>query len=373
MESSNKSFTLDSIYFNPTQKCNLRCRHCWISPDFCPGPDSYLPEEEHAISLEELKPAIEEALSLGLTNIKITGGEPLLRRNILDFIRFFNEKDLSLIIETNGTLLDKEIIGVLKQSKIDTISLSLDSIHSRRHDGFRGRRGSFALVIQGIEGLVKAGIHPQVIISLHRENAEELNEIISLAKQLGASSVKINPIISLGQGKKMHRMKEVLELKEILELNKRIEEEYNGSSNFMVFFDVPLAFKSTKGLLKGLFSSCGILNILGILADGSISFCGIGRTEEGLIMGNVRSDSLRDIWFNHPILQKIRREVPSQLQGVCGRCIMKRSCLGGCRAEVYSRHKNLKMAFPFCAEAEEKGLFPETRIRQELCSNVLLA
>jgi radical SAM protein with 4Fe4S-binding SPASM domain len=79
-------------------------------------------------------------------------------------------------------------------------------------------------------------------------------------------------------------------------------------------------------------------------------------------MGNVRKDSLSDIWHHHPLLEKMRQEVPGKLEGICQRCIFKNRCLGGCRATVYTAQRNFTAPLGICEEAHQKGLFPRTRI-----------
>ena len=95
-----RKFALTTIYFNATQHCNLLCKHCWLSPPFVKDKNAYADMAKDDLTLEEMKPAIKEALGLGLTGIKLTGGEPFLRGDLIDFITFFYEKGLEIQIET---------------------------------------------------------------------------------------------------------------------------------------------------------------------------------------------------------------------------------------------------------------------------------
>ena len=103
-------------------------------------------------------------------------------------------------------------------------------------------------------------------------------------------------------------------------------------------------------------SRCGILGIIGVLAGGAYSMCGIGENMPDLVFGNAARDRLEDIWKNTPILNKLREGLPGNLEGICGKCLMKNLCLGNCIALNYYRSKKLWAPFWFCDKAREKGL-----------------
>jgi len=80
------------------------------------------------------------------------------------------------------------------------------------------------------------------------------------------------------------------------------------------------------------------------------------------VLGDIRTNSLENIWKSHPILKSIREELPQRLEGVCATCMFKAYCLGKCRAEAYYATRNLFSGFSFCEQAEQAGLFPQERI-----------
>jgi SynChlorMet cassette radical SAM/SPASM protein ScmF len=331
-----------------------------LSPPFVKDTNTYAETVIDEIPLEEIQPAIHEALDLGLTGIKLTGGEPFLRNDLIDFIKFFHEKGLEIQIETNGTLIDKDMALKLRRFKGMSISVSLDGPSAEAHDKLRGVGGAFDQTLRAIEFMVKEEIPIQIVFSLYRGNLSSLWDAISLAKDLEADSIKINIVTSMGRGSHMTKKGETLTLEELLDLNTRIENIDDNGIN--ILFDLPVAFQSIESMFSCQKGSCNIHNIIGILADGSVSFCGVGENEPSLIMGNVRKDSLSDIWHHHPLLEKMRQEVPGKLEGICQRCIFKNRCLGGCRATVYTAQRNFTAPLGICEEAHQKGLFPRTRI-----------
>ena len=136
--------------------------------------------------------AIEEGLPLGLRSIKSTGGEPLLHPDFIRIVDLIKEKGLGLTIETNGTLMTESLAHYLKEkSTLGHISVSLDGACAATHDPFRGVKGSFDKAVQGIRYLAEVGFRPQVIMSLHTGNVEEIESLVHLAESLGAGSVNL--------------------------------------------------------------------------------------------------------------------------------------------------------------------------------------
>ena len=143
MHAQNPSYPLASLYLYLSDQCNLSCRHCWISPGFSQGATNGIP-------LEHLKKTILEAKTIGLQNVKLTGGEPLLYRDIKSLLRFLADEDIIVIIESNGTLFDRSILETLQLCQVDQISVSLDAATREIHDEIRGVKGGFDRALEGL-------------------------------------------------------------------------------------------------------------------------------------------------------------------------------------------------------------------------------
>lgn len=147
-------------------------------------------------------------------------------------------------------------------------------------------------------------------------------------------------------------------------MHNRVETEIQPRTPFPIFFDIPTAFKPLKRRLSGNKPAvCGIMGVLGLLSDGSYALCGIGQNLPELVFGTAGQGALNNIWTSHPVLESIRKGIPNDLQGICGRCLMKSVCLGACLAQNYYRSHDLMGEFWFCQEAEQEGFFPVTRLR----------
>jgi len=127
---------------------------------------------------------------------------------------------------------------------------------------------------------------------------------------------------------------------------------------------VPIAFRELGKLVEGDgLSSCGILGILGLLADGHYALCGVGEHIPELAYGQAGVGHLAEIWSGHPMLKELRKGLPNDLKGVCGDCLMKRLCLGSCVAMNYQQGHGLLASYWFCEQAHAANLFPASRLK----------
>ncbi|MCP3951973.1 MAG: radical SAM protein [Desulfobacterales bacterium] len=354
---------LRSIYFYPTQSCNLRCIHCWIKPEHVADSRAYHQVNRDNISVNLMETVVAQAVDLGLVNIKLTGGEPFVCPEIFDYLDCFSKYGLSFTIETNATLLTTAKIKKLKAYNIRLLSTSLDGSGPRVHDRIRGVPGSFERTATAITALVQHQIFPQVIFCLQRANAHDLEATIQVARKLGIKSFEINPLALSGNLVASDSDCQALALEQLLDLNRRVETIFPEKfPDIRVNLYIPPALKGIRSLATTNLKACAIFNICGILANGDVSLCGIASTRKELVAGNVKTQSLKEIWEKAEIFQRIRKKIPGGLEGVCSRCLFRHHCLGFCRADVLAEGRPVTAALSMCQEAFEKGLFPETRI-----------
>lgn len=356
-----KKFNLNSIYFYLTEGCNLACRHCWIAPKYQTGDISY-----PYLDVNLFRFILRQAKHLGLSAVKLTGGEPLLHPRILDIINIVRKEELRLTMETNGILCTPEIARAISNCKNPFVSVSLDAADPEIHEWIRGVNGSFKSALNGIRNLVEAGLKPQIIMTIMRKNKDQIEPIVRLSESLGAGSVKFNILQPTARGEKLHQSGDSLTIEELVELGRWVENTLSASTNMRIVYSHPPAFRP----LGKMFGSngigcdiCGIFNILGVLADGSYALCGIGETVPELVFGHASKDSLKEVWEGAQVLLRIREGLPEGLQGVCSRCVMKYMCLGSCIAQNYYQYRSLWAPFWYCEQAKEAGLFPETRLQ----------
>ncbi len=349
---------LRTLYFYLTEGCNLACRHCWMGPRFDPTGDHY-----PTLPVELFETAIREAKPLGLSCVKLTGGEPLLHPHFSQLLEIVRREALRLIIETNGLLCTPEIAAEIAKSPNRFVSVSIDGTDAATHEWVRGVPGSFEAARQAVRTLVAAGIRPQVIFTVMRANAGQVDAIVRMAEELSADSVKFNVVQPTARGEKLHENQETLPIADLIKLGRHVEEELAPKAKLKALIDYPPAFRALHRIARGEGGgACGIFGVLGVIAGGHYALCGIGEQVPDLVFGKVGKDRLEEIWRENATLKALREGLPERLEGVCGRCLMKRSCLGQCVAQNYYRKGSLFAPNWVCEQAEEAGLFPASRL-----------
>lgn len=353
---------LNAFYLYLTTGCNLACRHCWITPTFVKGK----PSPGDCLDLNLLKLAVAEAKPLGLTQAKLTGGEPTLHPQFVEIVDFLTAEGLQLTMETNGTLIDADLARHLKNATtMWFISVSLDGKQAETHDGFRNVSGAFDAALRGLDNLVEAGYRPQVIMSPYRGNINELDDVVKLAVEHGAGSVKFNPVMPSGRGIVMHEKGDALGYEEVLSLVRYVRDDLQSRTTISLHISIPPALETLRDLLRDANgnASCHVRHILGILGTGAMAICGIGRNVPELCFGYLGQNNLRETWCIHPTLVQLRRDLENDFPGICGDCVHARRCLTHCVAQNYLDSGNLVAPAALCLSAEQRGQFPVGRLR----------
>ena len=349
---------LHTLYLYLTEGCNLACRHCWMGPRFDATGDRY-----PALPVEAFEAAIREARPLGLGCVKLTGGEPLLHPRFTRLLKIVRREELRLIIETNGLLCTPQVAAEIARSPNRFVSVSIDGADAATHEWVRGVPGSFDAACQAVRNLVAAGIRPQVIFTVMRGNAGQVDAMVSLAGELGADSLKFNVVQPTARGETLHEAQETLDVADLIALGRHVEQELAPRAGVKLFIHYPHAFRALHRIAGGDgCASCGIFGILGVIASGHYALCGIGEQVKELVFGEVGKDRLEAVWRENAILNALREGLPGRLEGVCSRCLMKGRCMGSCLAQNYYRKGNPWAPNWFCEQAEIAGLFPASRL-----------
>jgi SynChlorMet cassette radical SAM/SPASM protein ScmF len=349
------------LYLYISGACNLRCRHCWMAPTF-----QIEKKSGRHMPMAHVKKAVRQARPMGLQTVKLTGGEPMMHPMFGDVVRFIDGEGLEIHIETNGTLVDGTSAKLLRRSDgVTAISVSVDGADPETHDGLRGVHGSFHKAVDGIKHLVAEGIRPQLICTLHKGNATQVSRIVDLAESLGCGSVKFNHILRMGRGERLAKDMG-LGVSQIISLYRHVEKDLNPGRWIPIHFDIPHAFYPIRKLLDDGLSRCTVDNILGVLAGGELSLCGVGVSEPALNYGHVATDRLAEVWAYSPGLVQLRKQVPGELEGICSVCLHRNVCKAYCVAGNYYTTGKLNAPNSFCMTADALGLFPASRKKRRV-------
>jgi radical SAM protein with 4Fe4S-binding SPASM domain len=163
-----------AIHIYPTYRCNLRCRQC-----------NYYKRYFKELSIEKWKEIIINLKRwMGNFCLRITGGEPFMREDLIEIIRFSHQLGIMTAVATNGTLIDKDNVNKILESGLDTIYISLDGIKEETHDFLRGLSGAYRKVMQAIK-LLKGGIKLQINTTIMNNNLDEIIGLVEFAEKNG--------------------------------------------------------------------------------------------------------------------------------------------------------------------------------------------
>lgn len=180
-----------------TQACNLRCVHCYAAAT--PGPaEGELTHEEGLALLEDLK-------AFSVPAVLFSGGEPLVRPDVLDLIAYAQSLGLATTLSTNGTLIDEAMADRLAQMGLKYAGISIDGLQMR-HDKLRGVEGAFQATLRGIENCRARGIKVGLRFTVHALNQDDLDAIFDLAIEHGIQRLCIYHLAYAGRGGKMQKV-----------------------------------------------------------------------------------------------------------------------------------------------------------------------
>ena len=182
------------VVWNVGQRCNLRCVHCYAhSKDL---------DYQGELSHEEGRHLIDDLAGFGAPVLLFSGGEPLMRPDILELIGYAREKGLRAVISTNGTLITRELAEKLKAFGLSYVGISLDGLRDT-NDRFRGMKGAFDLALAGVRHCREAGIKVGLRFTMNRKNVQDLHGIFDLLQEENIPRICFYHLVYAGRGTKM--------------------------------------------------------------------------------------------------------------------------------------------------------------------------
>jgi radical SAM protein with 4Fe4S-binding SPASM domain len=308
-------------------------------------------------STEEAYRVLDDIASYAQPVVVLSGGEPLIRKDVFDIAQYGTNKGLRICLATNGTLVTDDICERIKQSGIRIVSLSLDGADATVHDDFRSEKGAFAGTINAARLFKKHGIEFIINSSFTKRNQEQIPLVYKLAKELGATAWYMFMIVPTGRGEEiMNELISKEDYDKILDWHYDMEKEEDlllvRPTCAPHYYRVTLqrakedGEKFKKRTLK--FSTGGSKGCLAgqliclIDVDGNVLPCSYFN----LPAGNVREKSFKDIWEGSELFKDLRDF--KKYKGRCGSCEYVNVC-GGCRARAYSVYGDYLEEEPFCS------------------------
>ena len=298
--------------FAITHRCNLRCKFCYL--------ENYNTPEMSTKKAKKIILKLKNEAKVPF--ISFTGGEPLLRTDLEELIKYANSIGLKVNLISNGTLLTKERVISLKKAGLRSAQISLESPDEKIHNFLTGAK-TFHLTVKGIKNLVKEGIYVHTNTTINKTNYQSMYEYPKFIKnELGIKKFSANIIIPVGTAKKNKEL--WLNYSEIGPIIDKIKEESEKEGVEFIWYS-PLPYCIYNPIAKGLGSkSCAACHgLVSIDPEGYINPCSSYPER----VGNWLKKDFKKIWFSKEALFFRNMEY---LPEICQNCEYKEICAGAC-------------------------------------------
>ncbi len=353
------------ISWNLTYRCNLACEHCYLDAGGKPAvADDEAFADRSELDTEQCRKVIDEIAAFAPESVTIlTGGEPLLRRDILEIVRHAVARKLWVVVGSNGISITENLAGILKREGVRGLALSLDALDAARHDSFRAVRGAWDNTVRGAKVLRETGLPFIIQTTVGRHNLDELEAIADFAHdELGAKVWNLYFLVQTGRGTFVSDI-EPEEYDRVLAALSRIQKKYTGrmvcnakcAPHYVkqIYAEDPASpfIRTYSGGAGGCPAGT---HYMGIRPNGDVTPC----PYLPLFGGNLKRETLIDVWRSSELFTAIRER--NALGGRCGECEFNRHC-GGCRARAYGVTGDLLAEDPLCTH--QPGTFPDAALK----------
>lgn len=334
------SNSLKALYLEIISSCNCRCTYCY---------NENILENDDFIDLNTFNDIIEECKSLRLSQITISGGEPFLHDNIIDFIRLSVKNKIRLNIITNLTVFDEQLYSLIIENSI-ALQVTIDGHNSKIHDYTRGN-GTFVNIIKNLYYLKDMGYRGFVTIrmNLHMLNYEYIEEVVALSKSLNCKMVNLSLLNKVGAATRFNNF--------IQDSDYKILERINESAMILKNkYNIDILFEGLNPSIGCPYYGndnlqCG----LRISPDGYVFPCQL-FTDKVFNIGNVKDNSLLNI-INGEKMNRFKTLLSLRKIFIpeCSECAYQAMCFTGCPGEAYNKNNNI---FTNCGKCDRnKSVF----------------
>lgn len=295
-----------------TYRCNLKCEFCYVGDQ---------PQEE--LGTDDLKKIIFKIYNEAMIpSVSFTGGEPLMRSDIVPLVSYASRIGVWTNLITNGTLLSRVLVQELKQAGLSSVQVSIEGPDPHVHDAITGKRGAFAAAVSGIRVLQDAGIPVHTNTTLSKSNIASMLEMVNLAKRLGMSRLSMNLLIPCGRAANDKDIwmpySEIGD--HILSVKHYAEEQ---GIKFLWYSPVPLCIFNPIAHGLGNKACAAITGLLSVDPAGNVIPCSSWHEPVGSLLRN----SFADLWQSEKLdCYKRVQYAPHE----CDRCVYFKECKGAC-------------------------------------------
>ncbi|MFQ6094347.1 MAG: radical SAM protein, partial [bacterium] len=369
------------VVWNVTRTCNLRCIHCYT--------DSEEKRYSDELTTVEAKAMIDDLADYGVPALLLSGGEPLMRKDIFELAAHAQSRGVRTVLSTNATLISPEIAHRIKDLGMVYVGASLDGI-GRTNDRFRGKGGAFRRAVEGIRNCKAVGLKISLRMTLTRHNVQELDQIFNFVEKEKIERLCFYHLAYAGRGRSLSGddlspAETRLALHTILEKTKGLHQRGlkkdvltvdNHADGVYIYLKLlkenPERAKKVKQLLEW---NGGGANSSGVgIAD--IDFRGDVHADQfwmDYAFGNVRERRFSHIWedTSDPLMAGLKDRLPL-LKGRCAQCRWIEMCGGSLRVRAQFVHNDPWAEDPACYLTDEEIGISEQLMNECLSGNSCL-
>ena len=317
---------LIGIYVELTNKCNRNCPYCYNDSG----------NKTQFIDTNDFYKIIDECKENNISQITLSGGEPFLHPNIMDFIKYANSVKIFVKIITNLSLISvNDVVELLKKG--NSIQITLDSPNEKNNDFTRGY-GSYNKTLEILNKIKDSNLTDKIFLrmNLHKKNIDDIDQFIDFSIHYNLKNVAITLLAKTGRGISFPYTYDYNEsMIEIMHIVKKLKAKKNQFSDILNISYSNL--EDQRGCI--IFQNDGLKIIPKIDPYGNVYFCSYFFGDEN-ILGNIHQSSLLEI-INSTKLEKFIKKIRNRPQNNdCINCSFNKICLCGCPAVSYMHTNN---------------------------------
>lgn len=349
------------VVWNMTRSCNLKCAHCYAEATPLAAPDE--------LSRPEAESMLEDLARFGCPVVLFSGGEPFLRPDLTELVRYTVKLGMRAVISSNGTLISGLKARELKRAGVSYIGISLDGLEDT-HDEFRGVPGAFRSAMQGIAMVRAAEIKVGLRLTINQTNAAQIPALFDLMREHAIPRVCFYHMVAAGRGQglktaSLSHAETRKAVDEIIGLTRKAHADGYPLEVLTVDNHADGPYLYLRLMRENPRRAAEVLQLLQ-MNGGNSSGVGIGCVSwDGTVypdqfwrsqpLGNVRERPFSDIWQDtaHPLLGQLKQK-KLHVTGRCVKCRWLDICGGNLRARAYVATDDIWGEDPACylTEAE---------------------
>lgn len=349
------------VVWNLTQACNLRCMHCYARAVSETG--------QMELDTEQALKVLDDLAGFGVPVVLFSGGEPLVRKDLVRLASYAVEKGMRAVISTNGTLITKSKAAELREVGLSYVGVSLDGMEEV-HDRFRGQKGAFQNALQGIRNCREVGLKVGLRFTINRLNQHEIPGLFDLLEREHIPRICFYHLVYAGRGSNLieqdldhEETRRVVDL--IMDRTRSLHErglsvevltvDNHADGPYVYMRMVKEKSPRTGEVLELLRMNEGNNSGRGI---GCISWDGAVHADQfwrHFSFGNVLKNPFSEIWtdLDHPLMGMLK-DKKRHIKGRCSACRWLDICGGNFRVRAEAVTGDLWAPDPACYLTDEE-------------------